>query len=75
MSPVSARDRSAEQIAQVRAQFAGKSLSEINDELAAMRPAAVVKADQLTLLRDLPLITESNRITYLKTDLQFAEQI
>jgi hypothetical protein len=63
MSPVSARDRSAEQIAQVRAQFAGKSLSEINDELAVMRPAAATRAEKQTLLRDLPLINEATLVT------------
>src|SRR5215471_19734479 len=59
---VLAQDREAEQIAQVRAEFTGKSLVEINGWLAAIRPVAVSSAEQQILLRDLPLITQANSV-------------
>jgi len=75
---VFAQTRVAERIAEVKAEFAGKSLSEINSALASIRPAAVKEADKHKLLRNLPLITAANLITdimelnYLKARLESA---
>src|SRR5207247_10531221 len=50
------------EIAQVESVFAGKSLSEINLALAAMRPEAVSQTDKSLLMRELPLVNAHNRV-------------
>lgn len=59
---VLAQDQAADQIARVKAEFAGKSFAEINATLASMRPLAFSESDKKMLMRDLPLITDSNRV-------------
>jgi Zn-dependent protease with chaperone function len=58
-----AQDKTEEQIARVKANFAGKSLAEINSALASMRPEPFSESDKKKLLEDLPLVTAANRIS------------
>ena len=52
-----------EELARVKASFAGKSLADINSQLASMRPQAVSDSDKKKLLEALPLVTAANRVT------------
>jgi hypothetical protein len=58
-----AQDKTEDQIARVKANFAGKSLADINSALASMRPEAFDESDKKKLLEYLPLVTAGNRIS------------
>jgi Zn-dependent protease with chaperone function len=50
------------EIARVESRFVGKSLSQITLALAAMRPDPVSRLDKAIVMRELPMITERNRV-------------
>jgi hypothetical protein len=62
ISSTAAQDQKQNEIARVESVFAGKSLSEINLTLAAMRPEAVSQTDKSLLMRELPLVNAHNRV-------------
>jgi Zn-dependent protease with chaperone function len=59
---VFAQDQKEREIARAESRFTGKSLAEIKRALAAMCPEAVSQADKAILMRDLPLVADTNRV-------------
>jgi Zn-dependent protease with chaperone function len=62
MPSASAQNQKQNEIARAESGFTGKSFGEINLLLAAMRPAPVSGADKSLLMRDLPLVADSNKV-------------
>jgi hypothetical protein len=62
ISSTAVQDQKQNEISRVESVFAGKSLSEINLALAAMRPEAVSQTDKSFLMRELPLVNAQNRV-------------
>lgn len=58
-----AQDLADRQIAEIKADFAGKSLADVNAALARIRPMKVTESDKKVLLQDLPLVTSTNRVS------------
>lgn len=50
------------EISRVQSWFTGKSLAEVKSALARLRPEAPSQADKAFLMRDLPLVSNENRI-------------
>jgi len=57
VSSALAQDKAEDQIARVKANFAGKSLADINSALASMRPEAFGESDKKKLLLQSPYET------------------
>ena len=61
-STIFAQSQKEREVSRVEAAFAGKSLAKISRALAAMRSEPVSQSDKAILMRELPMITDGNRV-------------
>lgn len=63
VSSALAQNLNDQQIAQIKSDFAGKSAADVNAALGRIRPMRVSESDKKILLKDLPLVASTNRVT------------